>query len=345
MKQAHSQESKTQQSSIENIDALYERMNLKSKQHFRLETILFVLVLIVLITMFGLAISNLNSQLTAQIEQNTKLVTRLDSLESEMKAIRKSIYEKSGISVKEVQQQLVSDVIAKKVNRRASPEQLKVIESYQKDKNYSDLKDNIYYLTKAVELSAENELPQALEMVNKSISLNNKVSTPYSVKSEIYAKQEKLVQATEAQTKAIDIESQLPFSEVLPNYYNTRGFLYIKQGEFDLALADFYQGSELALDDEKSFILENAVLVALYQGNWQEAFESSSALIDLNVDGGWKWFLRAIAADKINDKKARKIARDNWQKSINENPNANTIELLKKALANTNISAYQKWLK
>lgn len=345
MKQAHSKESKTQQSSIENIDALYERMNLKSKQHFRLETILFVLVLIVLITMFGLAISNLNSQLTAQIEQNTKLVTRLDSLESEMKAIRKSIYEKSGISVKEVQQQLVSDVIAKKVNRRASPEQQKVIESYQKDKNYSDLKDNIYYLTKAVELSAENELPQALEMVNKSISLNNKVSTPYSVKSEIYAKQEKLVQATEAQTKAIDIESQLPFSEVLPNYYNTRGFLYIKQGEFDLALADFYQGSELALDDEKSFILENAVLVALYQGNWQEAFESSSALIDLNVDGGWKWFLRAIAADKINDKKARKIARDNWQKSINENPNANTIELLKKALANTNISAYQKWLK
>ena len=262
MKPTKPQSANSQQSSVESIDALYERMNLKSKQHFRLETILFVLVLIILISMFGFAISNLNSQLTAQIEQNTKLVTRLDAFESEMKAIRKSIYEKSGISVKEVQQQLVSDVIAKKVNRRASPEQIKVIESYQKDKNYSDLKDNIYYLTKAAELSAENELPQALEMVNKSLALNDKVSTPYSVKSAIFAKQDKLIKATDAQTEAINIESQLPFSEVLPNYYNTRGFLYIKQDKFDLALADFYQGSELALDDEKSFILENAVLVA-----------------------------------------------------------------------------------
>ncbi len=334
----------SEKTTVKSIDDLYERMNSKSKQHFRFETVIFITVLVMLITLFGLAISNLTSQLSEQIVQNTKLVNRLDTIEAEMKAIRKSIYEKSGISVKEVQQQLVSDVIAKKVNRRASPEQLKVIETYQKDKNYSDLKDNIYYLAKAVDLSAKNQLPEALKMVDDSIRLKDNISTPYSVKSEILAKQNKLMQATEAQTKAINIESKLPFSEVLANYYNTRGFLYIKQNKLNHALADFHKGSDIAIGDEKSFILENAVLVALYQGEWQNAFSLSTQLIDLNVDGGWKWFLRAIAADKIKNKSARKEAKAKWQESISTNPNANTIELLTASLKDTNLSAYQKWL-
>jgi len=334
----------TEHATVKKIDDLYENMNIKSKQRFKIETLLFTLVLLILIGLFASAISSLNKQLTTQITENEKLVNRLDKIETEMKAIRKNIYEKSGITVKEIQQQLVSDVIAKKVNRRTSPEQQKVLESYQNDENYNDLKDNIYYLTKAVELSAENKLDQALEMVNLSIRYNNNISTPYSVKSEILAKQKEFVQATLAQTQAINIESRLPFSEVLPNYYNTRGFLYIKQEQLDLALTDFYKGSEIASGDEKSFILENAVLVALHQEQWQKAFALSTKLIEFNVDGGWKWFLRAIAADKVNDKKARKVARANWQKNINANPNANTIDLLKASLNNTNLSSYQKWL-
>jgi tetratricopeptide (TPR) repeat protein len=329
---------------IKSVDDLYERMNIKSKQHFRIETVLFTTILIILITLFGLAISNLTTQLSEQIKQNTKLVNRLDTIEAEMKAIRKTIYEKSGISVKEVQQQLVSEVIAKKVNRRSSPEQLKVIETYQNDKNYSDLKDNIYYLAKAVDLSAQDKLTQALAMVNKSIELKSNISTPYSVKSEIFAKQNKFIDAIAAQDQAIAIESKLPFSEVLPNYYNTRGFLHIKQKRLDKALADFHQGSDIAIGDEKSFILENAVLVALYQSEWQKAFDLSSRLIDLNVDGGWKWFLRAIAADNIKNNKEKKAAMANWQESVDANPNPNTIELLKKSLGNSDLSKYKKWL-
>ena len=329
---------------VQKIDDLYKNMNIKSKQQFKIETVLFILVLLILIGLFTVAISSLNHQLTTQITENEKLVTRLDKIETEMKAIRQKIYQKSGITVKEIKQQLISDVIAKKVNRRNSPEQQKALESYQNDKNYSTLKDNIYYLTKAAELSAENKLPQALEMVNKSIELNENISTPYSVKSEILTKQNELAEATKAQTRAIDIESKLPFSEVLPNYYNTRGFLYIKQEKLAHALVDFKKGSSIAVGDEESYILENAVLVALYQEKWQSAFDLSTKLIELNVDGGWKWFLRAIAADKINNKSERKKARANWQKSISADPNANTIELLKASLKQSNLSEYQKWL-
>jgi len=328
----------------EQVDELYLRMNNSNKKSITLSWFIYVVIFLLLITLFVAAISNLNEQLTLQITANEKLVNRLDTIETEMKAIRKNIYAKSGISVKEVQQQLVSDVIAKKVNRRASPEQQKLLETYQSQEDYSDLRDNIYYLAKAVDLSTEGKLSQALDMVNQSITLNDNISTSYSVKSAILAKQQDLVKAISAQTQAINIESKLPFSEVLPNYYNTRGFLYIKQEQLDRAIADFYRGSDIAVGDEKSFILENAVLVALYQEKWQDAFELSTKLIAFNVDGGWKWFLRAIAADKINDKSARREARSNWQKSINANPNTNTINLLKASLENSNLTSYQKWL-
>lgn len=329
---------------VQKIDDLYTKMNIKSKQQFKIETLLFIIVLLILIGLFGISISSLNKQLTQQITENKKLVNRLDTIEVEMKAIRQKIYEKSGITVKEVQQQLITDVIAKKVNRRSSPEQQKTLESYQKDKSYSNLKDNVYYLTQAAELSADNELNIALQAVNRSIELKSDISTPYSVKSEILAKQGNIIAAIETQTTAINIESELPFSEVLPNYYNTRGFLYIKQKMFANALDDFIKGSSIANGEEESYILENAVLVALYQEQWQNAFDISTTLIEFNVDGGWKWFLRAIAADKINNKSERKKARSKWQKSISAEPNANTMELLRSALQQSNLSEYQKWL-
>jgi tetratricopeptide (TPR) repeat protein len=329
---------------VQKIDDLYKEMNIKSKQQFKVETLIFIVVLLILIGLFGISISSLNNQLTQQITENKKLVNRLDQIEVEMRAIRQNIYEKSGITVKEIQQQLITDVIAKKVNRRSSPEQQKALESYQKDKSYSNLKDNVYYLTQAAELSADNKLTPALQSINRSIELKGNISTPYSVKSEILAKQGNIVAATEAQTTAINIESELPFSEVLANYYNTRGFLYIKQKMFANALDDFQKGSSIASGEEKSYILENAVLVALYQEQWQNAFDISTRLIDFKVDGGWKWFLRAMAADKINNKSERKKARAKWQQSINADPNANTIELLKAALEQSNLSEYQKWL-
>lgn len=344
------------------VDDLYLRMNRSNKKSLTTSWLVYVIIFFLLIALFASAISSFNEELTTQITANEKLVNRLDTIiianeklvnrldtiETEMRIIRNNIYNKGDVSVKEVQQQLVSDVIAREVNRRTSPEQQKILETYQEDENYSDLKDNIYFLTKAVSLSSKSKLTQALKAVEQSINLNNAVSTPYSVMSEILAKQNKLEQATIAQTKAIDIESKLPFSDVLPNYYNTRGFLYIKQNKFDQALADFRKGSNIAEGDEKSFILENAVLVDLYLGKWENAFVLSTELIEFNVDGGWYWFLRAIAADKLNNKDDKKIAIDNWHKKINAEPNPDSIASLKASLKasleNTNLSSYQEWL-
>jgi tetratricopeptide (TPR) repeat protein len=340
------------------VDDLYLRMHKSNKKSLTASWLIYVLIFILLIALFAGAISSLNEELTTQIiandklvnrldiiiVANDKLVNRLDTIEKEMKIIRNNIYSKGDVSVKEVRQQLVSDVIAREVNRRTSPEQQKMLEAYQENEDYNELKDNIYFLTKAVRLSSKDELTKALKAVEQSINLNNNISTPYSVMSEILAKQKKLKQATIAQTKAISIESKLPFSEVLPNYYNTRGFLYIKQDKFDQALADFRKGSNIAEGEEKSFILENAVLVDLYLGKWEDAFVLSTELIEFNVDGGWYWFLRAIAADKLNNKEDEKIAIDNWNKNIEADPNPDSIASLKASLENTNLSSYQEWL-
>ena len=322
------------------VDELYLRMDSSNKKSLTASWLIYIVIFLLLVALFAGAISTLNNQLTTQITANEKLVNRLDGMEQEMKAIRNKIYERSGISVKEVKQQIVSDVIAKKVNRRATPEQLKVLESYQSNENFNDSKDNIYYLTKAVNASAEDNLPEALAMVNRAIELNSHVSTPYSVKSEILTKQKKFKPAVEAQTQAINLEKQLPFSDVLANYYNTRGFLYIQLKDYEKALADFHLGSDIAEGDERSFILENAVLVALYQAKWQQAFTLSDKLIALDVDGGWKWFLRAIAADKLNKHTTVKKSLANWHKDLDEN----TAQLLKVSLESSNLSVYQKWL-
>lgn len=334
---------KQEHKTVEQIDAFYEQMASKSKQRSILEGLLYLVTLIVLISLFTMAISRLNEQMSAQITANQKLVDRLDIMEDEMRTLRNGIYKQSNITRDWVERQMVAEVIAKQVNRRtATEQQLQLVESYQakQQQNPQQEQDSIYFLTRAIEYLKAKKYQQALELVNKAISLDKRVSTPYSVKSEILAKQNKLTEAIAAQTLAIHIEKKLPFSDVLANYYNTRGFLYIKTNQLQKALADFKYGSEISEGDEKSFIMENSALVALYQGQWQQALDITTELLALDVDGGWKWFLRAIAADKLNDKKLQKQALAEWQKTTNDN----TTELLKKALANSNLSSYDKWL-
>jgi hypothetical protein len=60
----------------------------------------------------------------------------------------------------------------------------------------------------------------------------------------------------------------------------------------------------------------------------------------MNAEGGWKWFLRAISADKIKKKDEKKKSLDKWYAQSDQSD----VVSLKKALTGTNLEIYTSLL-
>lgn len=326
----------------DDIDNLYRQMKGSENSLFRLSTYIYLLILIVFISGFWYMLNRLDQRLEAQLENNNRLVAKLTALEAEMVTIRNSLYQKAKVSPEEVQGRQVAQTIAKEANLRpASDMERQQAKAFVKTSKERGTANNLVILVEASNLFRDKKYQLALEKVDSAIALEQNLPVAYSLKASILKNMGDVDDAITNQTLAINIEKKEPFSSLLPNFYNTRGFWYLELEQLEKAKQDFISGSQVAIGDEKSFITENIVMVELFQENWQAAFDDTTELLALNVDGGWLSFFRAVAADKINNQAAVKKSLAKWH--LIDNPESS--KRLTEAIKGTAIANYTKWVK
>jgi len=282
-------------------------------------------------------IDSLEYELKRQLKRNVETIDRVMNLEFELKEIGQILYDSNAISDESLKNKEMENIIARETNRRQiTSEERKSLDDYEASNTQQSDYKKTKNLTTALEKSAQGKTDEAFNLVNKAIEQSKNSSVAYTLKAEILSKQKKYLDAIVAQTKAIDLEKVNIFSNILPNFYNTRGFYYLQLENFDDAIKDFKTGSSIAKGDERAFIAENIIYCYLLQNKWEKAFEQANEVIAMEIEGGWKWFLRAISADKTNRLDEKKKSLLKWYNNF-EIANADS---LKKALEGTNLEGY-----
>jgi tetratricopeptide (TPR) repeat protein len=225
----------------DNVDYILQHLEQSNKRASLLTYFVGIVVMLIFASSFYFTIESLNYKLTAQLQENQETLERVSTLETQLKNIGQILYESNEITESSIRNKEVENLIAKDANRRQITNEERVSLNEFSTQEVTEYKATNNIMA-AFEKLDQDKTEEALVLINKAIEQSANSAVAYTLKAEVLNNQKKHVEAISAQTKAIELEKGNIFSSLIPNFYNTRGFLYLEIDDIDNAIKDFETG-------------------------------------------------------------------------------------------------------